>query len=108
MDVRFGTERAVIGQPEVAMGILPGAGGTARWPRLVGRSRALDILLTGRDVGAAELLALGWLLAVGPPQRGPGGAGGVRGADSEDARRRRWPPSSVCSTLPWPTSTPPW
>jgi enoyl-CoA hydratase/carnithine racemase len=69
MDVRFGTERAVIGQPEVAMGILPGAGGTARWPRLVGRSRALDILLTGRDVRAAELLALGWLLAMGPPER---------------------------------------
>jgi len=69
MDVRFGTERAVIGQPEVAMGILPGAGGTARWPRLVGRSRALDILLTGRDVQAAELLALGWLLAMGPPER---------------------------------------
>jgi enoyl-CoA hydratase/carnithine racemase len=69
MDMRFGTERAVIGQPEVAMGILPGAGGTARWPRLVGRSRALDILLTGRDVGAAELLALGWLHAVGPPER---------------------------------------
>jgi enoyl-CoA hydratase/carnithine racemase len=69
MDVRFGTERAVIGQPEVAMGILPGAGGTARWPRLVGRSRALDILLTGRDVQAAELLALGWLLAIGPPER---------------------------------------
>jgi enoyl-CoA hydratase/carnithine racemase len=69
MDVRFGTERAVIGQPEVAMGILPGAGGTARWPRLVGRSRALDILLTGRDVPAAELLGLGWLLAVGPPER---------------------------------------
>jgi enoyl-CoA hydratase/carnithine racemase len=69
MDVRFGTERAVIGQPEVAMGILPGAGGTARWPRLVGRSRALDILLTGRDVRAAELLALGWLFAMGPPER---------------------------------------
>jgi enoyl-CoA hydratase/carnithine racemase len=69
MDVRFGTERAVIGQPEVAMGILPGAGGTARWPRLVGRSRALDILLTGRDVEAAELLALGWLHAAGPSDR---------------------------------------
>jgi len=69
MDMRFGTERAVIGQPEVAMGILPGAGGTARWPRLVGRSRALDILLTGRDVGAAELLALGWLHAAGPLER---------------------------------------
>jgi enoyl-CoA hydratase/carnithine racemase len=51
------------------MGILPGAGGTARWPRLVGRSRALDILLTGRDVRAPELLALGWLLAMGPPER---------------------------------------
>jgi enoyl-CoA hydratase/carnithine racemase len=47
MDVRFGTERAVIGQPEVAM----------------------DILLTGRDVRAPELLALGWLLAMGPPER---------------------------------------
>lgn len=69
MDVRFGTERAVIGQPEVAMGILPGAGGAARWPRLVGRSRALDILLTGRDVGAAELLTLGWLYSAGPPDR---------------------------------------
>ena len=66
LDMRFGTDRAVIGQPEVAMGILPGAGGTARWPRLVGRSRALDILLSGRDVGAAELLALGWLHAAGP------------------------------------------
>jgi enoyl-CoA hydratase/carnithine racemase len=69
MDMRFGTDRAVIGQPEVGMGILPGAGGTARWPRLVGRSRALDILLTGRDVGAAELLSLGWLHAAGPPDR---------------------------------------
>ena len=68
MDVRFGTERAVVSQPEVAMGIVPGAGGTARWPRLVGRSRALDILLTGRDIGAAELLALGWLHALGPSE----------------------------------------
>jgi enoyl-CoA hydratase/carnithine racemase len=69
MDVRFGTDRAVVAQPEVAMGILPGAGGSARWPRLVSRSRALDILLTGRDVGAAELLALGWLHSAGPSER---------------------------------------
>jgi enoyl-CoA hydratase/carnithine racemase len=69
MDLRFGTDRAVIAQPEVAMGILPGAGGSARWPRLVGRSNALDILLTGRDVGAAELLTLGWLHSAGPPGR---------------------------------------
>jgi enoyl-CoA hydratase/carnithine racemase len=66
MDVRFGTDRAVIGQPEVAMGILPGAGGSARWPRLVGRSKALDILLTGRDVRADELQTLGWLHSAGP------------------------------------------
>jgi enoyl-CoA hydratase/carnithine racemase len=61
LDLRMGSERAVIGQPEVAMGILPGAGGTARWPRLVGRARALDIILSGRDVAAQEALAIGWL-----------------------------------------------
>ena len=61
LDLRLGSERAVVGQPEVAMGILPGAGGTARWPRMVGRGRALEILLTGRDVDASEALALGWL-----------------------------------------------
>jgi enoyl-CoA hydratase/carnithine racemase len=61
LDIRLGSPRALVGQPEVAMGILPGAGGTTRWPRLVGRGRALDILLTGRDVEAAELLRLGWL-----------------------------------------------
>jgi enoyl-CoA hydratase/carnithine racemase len=66
LDFRFGTPRALVGQPEVAMGILPGAGGTARWPRIVGRSRALEIILTGRDVPADELLALGWLHAVVP------------------------------------------
>ena len=61
LDLRIGSGRAVIGQPEVAMGILPGAGGTARWPRLVGRGRALEVLLTGRDVTAEEALAIGWL-----------------------------------------------
>jgi enoyl-CoA hydratase/carnithine racemase len=61
MDLRIGTPRAVIGQPEVPMGILPGAGGTTRWPHLVGRGRALEIVLTGRDVSAEEALAIGWL-----------------------------------------------
>jgi enoyl-CoA hydratase/carnithine racemase len=65
-DVRYGTPRVVLGQPEVPMGILPGAGGTARLPRLLGRSRALELVLTGRDVGADEALALGWLDAVVP------------------------------------------
>ena len=61
LDLRLGSPRAVIGQPEVPMGILPGAGGTSRWPRIVGRGRALDILLSGRDVDAQEALAIGWL-----------------------------------------------
>lgn len=64
LDLRVGTRRAVVGQPEVAMGILPGAGGTVRWPRLVGRARALEIILTGRDVGADELVAIGWLQGI--------------------------------------------
>ena len=61
LDLRLGSPRSVIGQPEVPMGILPGSGGTVRWPRLVGRGRALDIMLTGRDVLAEEALAIGWL-----------------------------------------------
>jgi enoyl-CoA hydratase/carnithine racemase len=64
LDLRYGSERARLGQPEVAMGILPGAGGTARLPHLLGRSRALDVILTGRDVGADEALRIGWLDAV--------------------------------------------
>jgi enoyl-CoA hydratase/carnithine racemase len=66
VDFRFGTPRTVFGQPEVAMGILPGAGGTARLPRLLGRSRALEVMLTGRDVAADDALAMGWLDALVP------------------------------------------
>jgi enoyl-CoA hydratase/carnithine racemase len=69
LDFRFASPRSVIGQPEVPMGILPGAGGTARWPRLVGRSTALEILLTGRDVDASEALRLGWLHRMAPSSR---------------------------------------
>jgi enoyl-CoA hydratase/carnithine racemase len=61
LDLRYGSERTVLGQPEVAMGILPGAGGTARLPHLLGRSRALDVILTGRDVDAEEAVRIGWL-----------------------------------------------
>ena len=54
LDIRIGTPRVVIGQPEVALGILPGAGGTVRWPRIAGRAAALELMLTARDVDAAE------------------------------------------------------
>ena len=66
LDIRLGSPRTVIAQPEVAMGILPGAGGTVRWPRLIGRARALELLLTGRDIAADEALIIGWLNALVP------------------------------------------
>lgn len=67
-DLRYGSPHTVLGQPEVPMGILPGAGGTARLARLLGRSRALELILTARDVDADEALALGWLDAVVPAE----------------------------------------
>ena len=66
LDLRYGSDRAVLGQPEVAMGILPGAGGTARLPHLLGRGRALEVILSGRDVDAEEAVRIGWLDAVHP------------------------------------------
>jgi enoyl-CoA hydratase len=48
-----------LGLPEVKLGLIPGAGGTQRLPRLVGRGRALDIMLTGRQVDAEEALRIG-------------------------------------------------
>jgi enoyl-CoA hydratase len=56
---RIASESAVFGQPEVKLGIIPGYGGTQRLPRLVGKGRALQILLTGEMVTAAEALRIG-------------------------------------------------
>jgi len=58
-DLRFASVKAVFGQPEVLLGIIPGAGGTQRLARLVGPSRAKDMILTGRFVDAQEALAIG-------------------------------------------------
>lgn len=58
-DVRFAAENAVFGQPEVLLGIIPGAGGTQRLARLVGPSRAKELMFTGRMVKAEEALAIG-------------------------------------------------
>ena len=66
LDLRYGTPRTRIGQPEALLGILPGAGGTVRWPRQVGRARALELILTGRDIAAEEAFAVGWLNALLP------------------------------------------
>lgn len=61
LDIRVGTIRAIVGQPEVVMGILPGAGGTVRLPHQLGRAKALEFILSGRDMGVQELLSWGWL-----------------------------------------------
>ncbi len=57
--LRVATTNAVFGQPEVKLGLIPGYGGTQRLPRLVGRGRALEILLSGRNVGAVEAENIG-------------------------------------------------
>ncbi len=56
---RVASSNAVFGQPEVKLGLIPGYGGTQRLPRLVGKGRALEILLTGRNVAAAEAQSIG-------------------------------------------------
>ncbi len=68
LDLRYGSPKVVIGQPEVAMGILPGAGGSTRLPRIIGRGPALELILTGRDADAVEARTLGWLDALVPSE----------------------------------------
>jgi enoyl-CoA hydratase len=64
--VRIAAETARLGQPEVALGLIPGAGGTQRLQRLVGRGRALDLILSGEPVSAAEALRIGLVERVVP------------------------------------------
>jgi len=57
--LRIVSDKAKFGQPEVKLGICPGYGGTQRLPRLVGKGRALDLILSGRMIGAEEALQIG-------------------------------------------------
>jgi len=64
--VRFASDNAKLGQPEVKLGIIPGYGGTQRLPRLVGRGRALELMLSGDPIPAAEAYRIGLVNVVVP------------------------------------------
>jgi enoyl-CoA hydratase/carnithine racemase len=65
-DFRVAGERARVGQPEILLGVIPGAGGTQRLPRLVGPAKAKDIVFSGRMLAAAEALEIGLVDRVVP------------------------------------------
>jgi enoyl-CoA hydratase/carnithine racemase len=65
-DFRIAGETAQLGQPEILLGIIPGAGGTQRLTRLIGPAKAKDLIFSGRFVAAAEALAIGLVDQVVP------------------------------------------
>ncbi|MDA2978229.1 MAG: enoyl-CoA hydratase-related protein [Actinomycetota bacterium] len=67
-DFRYLGEGAKVGQPEILLGIIPGAGGTQRLARIVGAQRCKEMCMTGRQVGAEEALAIGLADKVAPDE----------------------------------------
>ena len=65
-DFRFAAEDARIGQPEIQLGIIPGAGGTQRLPRLIGPARAKELIFSGRHIKGEEALRIGLVDSVFP------------------------------------------
>ncbi|MDD2664946.1 MAG: enoyl-CoA hydratase [Dechloromonas sp.] len=67
-DIIIAADDAVFGQPEIRLGVLPGAGGTQRLPRAVGKAKAMDLCLTARNLGAAEAERAGLVSRVVPAE----------------------------------------
>ena len=65
-DLRIAEEQAVFGQPEINLGIIPGAGGTQRLPRLVGATKAKELIYLGGSISAAEAHRIGLVNMVVP------------------------------------------
>ena len=66
-DIRIASDTAKFGQPELGLGIIPGAGATQRLPRIVGMGRAKHLILTGDIIDAKQALEIGLVSAVTPP-----------------------------------------
>jgi enoyl-CoA hydratase len=65
-DMVFAADNAKFGQPEIKLAVIPGAGGTQRLPRLAGKAKAMDMILTGKMIGAEQALADGLVSRIFP------------------------------------------
>jgi enoyl-CoA hydratase/carnithine racemase len=68
-DIRIASSKASMGQPETRLAIIPGAGGTQRLPRLIGRGKAKELIFTGRRVGAEEAFQIGLVDKICEPEQ---------------------------------------
>jgi len=66
-DIRIASDTAKFGQPELGLGIIPGAGATQRLPRIIGMGRAKHLILTGEIIDAKQALEIGLVTAIAPP-----------------------------------------
>ena len=89
-DFIIAAETAKFGQPEVTLGVMPGIGGTQRLTRLVGKSKAMDMMLTGRMMDAAEAERSGLVSRVVPLRTGCWTRPWPRPGRSPPSRRSRW------------------
>jgi enoyl-CoA hydratase/carnithine racemase len=82
-DMIVASEEAEFGQPEILLGIIPGGGGTQRLARVMGKQRAMELVLTGRRIGAAEAHQLGLVTRLAPPDGWLGAAMELAGEVAE-------------------------
>ena len=93
-DLRYAADDGQLGQPEILLGIIPGAGGTQRLPRLVGLAKARDLVFSGRRVKADEALEIGLVDRVLPAED-------VYTAAAGDARRFAAGPTRAYAAAKW-------